>query len=186
MAQITLPPPHRPLRGLKWLALACAIIPLMQAVLLLSKQDGVQPANTATQDERTTMDQPVMIENQGGTVRWKLRAERAEQMPHAMRLIHPVLNLFDRDGSPISIRGAHAWFDPLRRSARFAGNVTVDYRQWRLQSTEALFDGARGELHIPGRFTAHGDGRRMSGQDLTLNEESRTLTVRRHVRIEGL
>lgn len=132
------------------------------------------------------MERPVIIENRGARVRWRLQALAARQHAGRIRLTRPLLTLFDRDGNPIPVRGDQATFDPLKRTARFRGHVTIDYRSWHLQSTQARFDGARRTVRIPGAFSAVGEGRRMQGADLIIDERRQRLTVRRHVRIEGL
>jgi len=126
----------------------------------------------------------VIVENRGEQVRWKLRASKAEQGLREMHLTQPRLEIFSENGRIIPIQGDAAWFDPIKRSARFVGHVSIDYQQWHLQSAEVLFDGANGTLHITGAFSAHGDHVTMHGKNLTGDQARQRLEVRHHIKIE--
>ena len=177
----TVPPS---IRSIKWLALALALGAVAATLLLLGRHRDTPAAPAAPAATQPVMEQPVIIENSGGKARWKLRATKAEQGPTSMRLTRPYLEMYDDHGQTIPIRGDAAWFDPLARTARFVGHVTIDYRQWHLQSAEALFDGGSGQLHIPERFLARGDRVTMRGADLTVDQPRQRIMVRRHIRIE--
>jgi len=135
------------------------------------------------------MDQPVIIENRGEQVRWKLRATKAEQAKpdqkvKEMHLTQPSLEIFNNKKESVTIQGDDAWFDPIQRRASFVGHVTIDYQQWHLQSADALFDGVSGTVHIQGAFAAHGDRVTMHGTDLTIDQAQQRLEVRQHIIIK--
>jgi len=157
---------------------------LVAMLLLLTRHPNHSAPTAQTSNAKSMMDQPVIIENRGEQVRWKLHALKAEQGLKQMHLIQPHLEIFDHDGSAIPIEGDEAWFNPLQRNARFVGHVRIDYRQWHLQSTEALFEGSTGKLHIAGKFSAHGDHVTMVGKDLTVDQPHQQIEVRHHVKIE--
>ncbi|MDQ6963783.1 MAG: hypothetical protein Q9M13_02555 [Mariprofundales bacterium] len=180
-------------RWLKWLGLSCSAGALLATTLLLSQHRSGTPTNRVV-STAAMMEQPVIIEHQGERTRWQLHAVKAEESPSPddqqtqnadkMHLTQPRLEIFSDHGERITIQGDDAWFDPLKRHARFIGHVTIDYKPWLLQSAEALFDGVSGTLHIRGAFSAHGDRVTMHGADLTIDQAQQQLRVRRHITIE--
>jgi len=174
-----------PLSLLKWLALALVLIVIAAAALFFTLRESHAPTMQKI-GGKSAIEQPVIVENDGGTQKWKLRAERAEQGLHTTHLFQATLELYDQQGVVIPIHGDEAWFDPIKRSARFVGHVTIDYQSWHVQSSQALFDSTAERVYLPKAFTAQGPEMEATGEDLVIDKRQQRLLVRKHVWINDL
>ncbi|MDQ6950957.1 MAG: hypothetical protein Q9M26_04765 [Mariprofundales bacterium] len=175
---------HRsPLTLLKWLALAGVFISIAGTIHLFIGRDSAILIKQKKAGNGT-IEEPVIVEHDGGSLKWKLRARKAVRGLNSTHLLQATLELYDQAGIPILIRGDEAWFDPLKRSARFAGHVRIDYQSWRVQSSRATFDSAAGRVYLPDAFTVQGIGVRARGSDLVIDKRQQRIWVRKHIWIE--
>ncbi|MDX8409089.1 MAG: LPS export ABC transporter periplasmic protein LptC [Mariprofundales bacterium] len=173
-----------PYQALKWSALAATLIALASMIYLLNHANPAARHDNLVDSKSGFMEQPVIIEHQGDRLKWQLRAKSAEQGLRSTHMFAPSLELYDDEGKPILVRGDEAWFDPISRNIRFTGHVRIDYQAWRVQTSQAVFDGLRSIIHLPQQFTAQGDGIHAHGTDLWIDQQKRRLEVKQHIWIE--
>jgi len=174
-------------RSLKWLSLAISLGSIVITVLLMQSGDQPAPASDlpATDEPKTQVDSPIIIERKDGKITWQLRAEEAsQQLDGKMRLNDPTLTLYSDGGREIRIQSTRAWFDPIARNVRFEDHVRVFYEQWTMRSELMLYISGEDEIRIPGTFRIEGKSIRAHGKNMHLHRSAEEINVEDGIWIE--
>lgn len=130
------------------------------------------------------VEHPVIIEHREDKIVWRLKAELAEQrLDGSLQMQGPLLELYTDSGERIPIQGEQAWFSPIKKQAKFEGDVMVLYRDWELHCGELQYDGKADALHIPGSFRFTGPGISGEGHRLRASRRTEQIWVDEGVRI---
>ncbi|MDQ6955453.1 MAG: LPS export ABC transporter periplasmic protein LptC [Mariprofundaceae bacterium] len=168
-------------RCLKWAFLALSLGSVFVAAGLMWSHSNIAqlPEEIADvgQEASTRVEKPLIVERKGEKIIWRLKAESAKQHEQVMLLTTPILELFTENGEVVTVHGAQAWFEPLKRNIHFKGDVRVTFREWVLLSDSLRFDSTHNEVIVPNAFTATGQDTMIKGRGLKVNRETQILHV---------
>lgn len=167
--------------GIKWLSLGISIGSIALAIGLMQESGSDQPAasNTAsTEEPKTQVESPVIVERKDGNIIWQLRAEEAnQQLDGQMRLSKPVLVLYTEAQQEINIVSQLAWFNPLTRNLRFEKEVLVRYHEWSISTDIMTYNSSSDQLHMPETFKLWGKSITARGKNMHLQRTSEQVNV---------
>ncbi|HXH65383.1 MAG TPA: LPS export ABC transporter periplasmic protein LptC [Mariprofundaceae bacterium] len=179
---------HRFWTWVKWISLSVSIGSIGLAIALMAFRDhGMRQTQTPGPEKggQTRVEKPLIVERKGDRLVWRLKADKAEQqLQGTLLLTRPVLEMFTDNGEVVTVSGARARFDPLRRNIAFDSQVKVAYQQWRLTSDSLVYVSSKDELTIPGEFVASSDKIVARGKGLRVQRDSQQLWVDHGIRIE--
>ncbi len=167
--------------GIKWLSLGLSVGSIVLAIVLMQESGNEQPASTnkpTTEEPKTQVESPVIVERKDGNMVWKLRAEEAnQQLDGRMRLSKPVLVLYTETEQQIHVVSQLAWFNPLTRDLRFEREVLVRYKTWSISTDIMTYNSSSDELHMPNAFKLWGDSITAHGKNMRLQRSSEEVNV---------
>jgi len=127
----------------------------------------------------------LIVERKGDRLIWRLKANKAEQqLQGKLLLTKPVLEMFTDNGDVVTVSGARARFDPIRRNIAFDSRVKVTYKQWQLTSDSLIYVSGKDELTVPGAFVATGNKVVARGRGLRVSRDTQQLWVDHGIHIE--
>jgi hypothetical protein len=172
----------------KWASLSISVGSIGLAIALMAFKDHglhLMRASGPEKGGQTRVEKPLIVERKGDRLVWRLKADKAEQqLQGKLLLTRPVLEMFTANNEMVTISGARAKFDPLRRNIAFDSQVKVVYRHWRLSCDSLVYVSSRDELTVPGSFVATGDKLVAKGKGLRVQRETQQLWVDHGIRIE--
>lgn len=173
-------------RSLKWGSLLISVGSIVVAIVLMQSGGPKQaePAKT-TEDPKTQVESPVIVERKDGKITWQLRADEAsQQLDGKMRLSNPVLNLYTENGKEIKIKSRQAWFEAIRRNVRFEDHVMVFFEDWTVQNELLIYDSGKDEVQVPGTFRLWGKTVKAHGKNMHLHRATEEVNVEDGIWIE--
>jgi len=166
--------------GIKWLSLGLSLGSIVLAIVLMqeSGNEQVPTSQQVTEDSKTQVESPVIVERKDGKIIWQLRAEEAnQQLDGRMRLSKPVLVLYTETQQQIHVVSQLAWFNPLTRDLRFERDVLVRHETWSISTDIMIYNSGSDELHMPNAFKLWGDGITAHGKNMRLQRSSEQVNV---------
>ena len=172
----------------KWSSLAISIGSIGLAVALMTFSDhGAHLMRVSGPENggQTRVEKPLIVERKGDRLVWRLKADKAEQQLRGnLLLTKPVLEMFTDNGDVVTVSGARARFDPIRRNIAFDSQVKVTYKQWQLTSDSLIYVSGKDELTVPGAFVATGNKVVARGRGLRVSRDTQQLWVDHGIHIE--
>jgi len=139
----------------------------------------------ATDNPKTQVEQPVIVERKDGKITWQLRAsEASQQLDGNMHLRQPTLVLYTQSGQAVTINSNQAWFEPIHRDVRFKDHVVVHFNDWIMHSDLLLYVSATDEIQVPGAFTLTGKSIHAHGKNMHFHRITEQLNVETGIWIE--
>lgn len=174
-------------RSLKWASLGLSIGSIIVAIILMwnAGPAELEKAPETTEQSKTEVESPVIVERKDGKIIWQLRANEAkQQLDGRMHLLAPVLTLFTQQGREVIIEGEQAWFEPLQRNIHFQDQVRVNYETWLMLSETLIYDSSKDEIHLPEQFSIKGETISAKGKDMHLQRSTNRINVEQGIWIQ--